>query len=106
MNPPGGIHAGNDAGNVFVEHELSALRPEAETSRGQSGSSRSTENPFSCNVCKQSYSRVDHLARHYRSRAYLSLSSSYHVVYLLTYSKTLVRSPSSVRHATKVLPVC
>lgn len=24
--------------------------------------------PFACNVCKRSYSRVDHLARHHRSR--------------------------------------
>lgn len=24
--------------------------------------------PFSCNICKRNYSRVDHLARHYRSR--------------------------------------
>jgi uncharacterized Zn-finger protein len=29
-----------------------------------------TANPFSCNVCKRSYTRVDHLARHYRSRKY------------------------------------
>lgn len=25
-------------------------------------------NPFVCNICKKSYSRIDHLARHYRSR--------------------------------------
>lgn len=25
-------------------------------------------NPFLCNVCRKSYSRIDHLARHYRSR--------------------------------------
>lgn len=24
--------------------------------------------PFVCNICKRSYSRVDHLARHHRSR--------------------------------------
>lgn len=24
--------------------------------------------PFACNVCKRNYTRVDHLARHYRSR--------------------------------------
>lgn len=24
--------------------------------------------PFSCNVCQRSYTRIDHLARHYRSR--------------------------------------
>jgi len=24
--------------------------------------------PFACNVCGKNYSRVDHLARHYRSR--------------------------------------
>ena len=24
--------------------------------------------PFACNVCKRSYSRIDHLARHHRSR--------------------------------------
>lgn len=27
-----------------------------------------TESPFSCNVCKKSYTRIDHLARHHRSR--------------------------------------
>jgi uncharacterized Zn-finger protein len=25
-------------------------------------------NPFSCNVCRRSYTRLDHLARHFRSR--------------------------------------
>jgi uncharacterized Zn-finger protein len=24
--------------------------------------------PFKCNVCQRSYSRIDHLARHFRSR--------------------------------------
>lgn len=32
-------------------------------------------NPFVCNVCKRSYSRIDHLARHYRSRE-VALSQS------------------------------
>jgi uncharacterized Zn-finger protein len=27
-------------------------------------------NPFSCNICKKTYSRVDHLARHYRSHTH------------------------------------
>ncbi|KIW99953.1 uncharacterized protein Z518_10881 [Rhinocladiella mackenziei CBS 650.93] len=27
-------------------------------------------NPFSCNICKRSYMRVDHLARHYRSHTH------------------------------------
>jgi hypothetical protein len=31
------------------------------------------ENPFSCNVCKRTYTRVDHLARHYRSRRSLAV---------------------------------
>ena len=26
------------------------------------------EHPFSCNICRKSYTRIDHLARHYRSR--------------------------------------
>ena len=30
--------------------------------------SRESENPFVCNICKKSYTRVDHLARHHRSR--------------------------------------
>lgn len=25
-------------------------------------------NPFVCNLCKKTYSRLDHLGRHYRSR--------------------------------------
>ena len=39
------------------------------TISGPSGSplELSTSNPFSCNICKRSYTRVDHLARHYRS---------------------------------------
>ncbi|KAI1616160.1 hypothetical protein EDD36DRAFT_124919 [Exophiala viscosa] len=66
MNPP----SENDADSLFIGHGLSEPRSEAEDSGRHSGSSRSTENPFSCNVCKQSYSRVDHLARHYRSHTH------------------------------------
>ena len=28
----------------------------------------SQAHPFSCNVCRRSYKRLDHLARHFRSR--------------------------------------
>jgi hypothetical protein len=30
--------------------------------------SEAGKSPFACNICKRNYSRVDHLARHYRSR--------------------------------------
>jgi hypothetical protein len=29
---------------------------------------RPGQNPFVCNICKRTYSRLDHLGRHYRSR--------------------------------------
>ena len=38
-------------------------------------------NPFQCNVCRRSYSRIDHLARHYRSRQ--SFSPRLGVPYIL-----------------------
>ena len=47
------------------EAQVDAIVSSADT--GQIGGALS-ENPFSCNVCKRSYTRVDHLARHYRSR--------------------------------------
>jgi len=40
---------------------------EPETVDG-AGDGQVSENPFVCNICKKSYSRIDHLARHYRSR--------------------------------------
>lgn len=41
-------------------------QPEHSDNEGQDQDLRDT--PFACNVCKRSYSRVDHLARHHRSR--------------------------------------
>lgn len=41
----------------------------------QAATTTGSENaPFKCNICQRNYTRVDHLARHYRSRkAYYSL---------------------------------
>lgn len=41
-------------------------QPDRFDNEGQDQDLRDT--PFACNVCKRSYSRVDHLARHHRSR--------------------------------------
>jgi len=41
--------------------------------------------PFSCNVCGRSYSRVDHLARHYRSRTLQAALESLEKIPNLTY---------------------
>lgn len=41
---------------------------EPRNNEGQDQDLRSA--PFACNVCKRSYSRVDHLARHHRSRGF------------------------------------
>lgn len=41
----------------------------------QAATTTGSENaPFKCNICQRNYTRVDHLARHYRSRkAYCSI---------------------------------
>lgn len=53
--------------------------------------------PFSCNVCRRSYTRVDHLARHYRSR--LSLHARFATIDLgyisVKDSNTLRRHPGA-----------
>ncbi|KIW14284.1 hypothetical protein PV08_07066 [Exophiala spinifera] len=43
---------------------MNQARPQVSTSGGTVSSS-----PFSCNVCKKSYTRIDHLARHFRSHS-------------------------------------
>lgn len=48
----------------FGQHELGAVTVD-ETDQD---TTHSRNAPFACNVCKRSYSRVDHLARHHRSR--------------------------------------
>jgi hypothetical protein len=61
-------------GHSYQAHEdgagLSELSQEPTSARQQNTGNRTDqpENPFSCNICKRSYSRIDHLARHHRSR--------------------------------------
>lgn len=56
--------------------------------------------PFSCNLCGRSYTRLDHLARHFRSRKqFISIPE-----WTLIDDQTLKRSLSRVRGVIKVLP--
>jgi Fungal Zn(2)-Cys(6) binuclear cluster domain len=51
-------------------------------------------NPFSCNICRRSYTRIDHLARHYRSR---KLPQLYPVMCTITLLTALRFPRTSVR---------
>lgn len=46
--------------SVVIEHEQHIPGSSSTATHGNA--------PFACNVCKRNYTRVDHLARHYRSR--------------------------------------
>lgn len=47
---------------IVVVHDSAELAPQ------QQGAGSSFGKPFVCDVCKSSYARVDHLARHFRCR--------------------------------------
>jgi hypothetical protein len=53
------------AGDHAREQSNLAINSAAETS---SLTKETQANPFTCTVCRRSYTRLDHLARHFRSR--------------------------------------
>lgn len=46
-----------------------------------------SKNPFVCNLCKKTYTRLDHLGRHYRTRDSLNLSSAPHLLIACRYQR-------------------
>lgn len=60
-------------------------------------------NPFSCNVCGKSYTRIDHLARHYRSRQF---SFPFLSVPFADSVETLKSGPLFAKSAAKALREC
>ena len=56
-------------------------------------------NSYACNICNQTYTRVDHLSRHYRSRRWhwqIPLSS-----FITDFHEILERSRSLARNAER-----
>lgn len=42
--------------------------PDPDPDSNQRGQNQVQPGPFKCNVCQRTYARIDHLARHFRSR--------------------------------------
>lgn len=51
-----------------IAHVHVIMDPNVAEAGGESRGSGNANNPFVCNVCQKTYGRIDHLARHFRSR--------------------------------------
>lgn len=57
----------------------SSQEPSSAPQRNTADLTDQSECPFVCNICKRSYSRIDHLARHHRSRSCSPSCASCHL---------------------------
>lgn len=64
--------------NIMGDTVVVEQSPESMQSPYTNTESENGKSPFACNVCNRSYRRVDHLARHYRSRKCERTTPEYH----------------------------